>query len=452
MKRPEYVAAVTAIYRRLLDEKRQPTAEEESLLAAAFSRDGFTDGYFTGRKGPDMLGMRPESARWPEDWFADVRREYESREHRTTPLTMDCAVRTGVPVTLTASDGVHTVTVTGPVPEAACNRALTEEELRTRLGKTGGTVFTVKDFRITRDDGLMLSAAALNGLRRDALAALEQAIVTPAPQTTAQEQPLPKCDVVPPDAPALTVSVARREQLTQDLLDMAPETVYIPAEWLDTMDWDTWGEQPFCAVLPRILRTADEAKFRRLLEENATHLTAVAVGNLGHIPIAENLGLPLRGDFGLNVFNSRSLLFLRDLGLEGATVSFELRHQQIRDLAKYLPCEAIVYGRLPLMIAENCPAANTVGCTHGKGCTLTDRTGARFPALCAYGCRSEIQNSAPLFLADKPEHRHIGLARARLRFTTESPEECAAIARRYLGQGDWIPETYTRGLFYRGVE
>ena len=66
-------------------------------------------------------------------------------------------------------------------------------------------------------------------------------------------------------------------------------------------------------------------------------------------------GLPLekRGDFGLNVFNSRAVDFWRQQGLDSVTVSFELRHQQVRELRKYLPCEGIVYGRLPLMITEN---------------------------------------------------------------------------------------------------
>ena len=68
------------------------------------------------------------------------------------------------------------------------------------------------------------------------------------------------------------------------------------------------------------------------------------------------------------------------------------------------------------------------------------------------GCRNEIQNSHTLFLADKPEWQRCGLRWARLRFTTESAEECLLAARRYLGENDWQPEDYTRGLFYRGVE
>ena len=451
MKRPEYVAAVTSIYRRLLDERRGPTAEEERQLFDAFNRDGFTDGYFRGEKGPDMLGTRSEKARWPEDWFAQVRQEVESREHRLTPVTLTCHLTANAPAALTAEGGGHAVTVTGAVPEAARNRSLTAEELRQRLGKTGGTVFTVAQFDVSVEDGLMLSAGAINGLRRDALAALADAMTALPPRRTAAEAPLPPCPAAVTDAPKLTVSLSDKAQLTEELLATAPEIVYIPVDWLDTMDLTAWPGHKFCAVLPRIYRTADEGRLRALLQ-NAKGLYGVAVGNLGHLPIAQGLDLHRLGDFGLNVFNSRALLFLRDLGLEGATVSFELRHQQIRDMAKYLPCEAIVYGRLPLMVTENCALRNTVGCAHGKGGVLTDRTGARFPVTCAYGCRNEIQNSAPLFLADKEDYRRCGLTYARLRFTTETPEECAAIARRYQGQGDWMPDSYTRGLFYRGVD
>ena len=67
MKRPEYVAVITGIYRRLLDEKRGPSREESRQLEAAFSRSGFTDGYYKGRTGPEMFGTRPENAPEPKE-------------------------------------------------------------------------------------------------------------------------------------------------------------------------------------------------------------------------------------------------------------------------------------------------------------------------------------------------------------------------------------------------
>ena len=204
-------------------------------------------------------------------------------------------------------------------------------------------------------------------------------------------------------------------------------------------------------MLPRILRTEDEGKFREVLQEHP-QLTAVAVSNLGHLPIVDGLGLEVRGDLGLNVFNSRALLLMQELGLESVTVSAELRHQQVRDLRKYIPCEAVVYGRLPLMVTENCPLRCSGQCSAGNGGVLTDRTGARFPVLCGHGCRPEIQNSRPLYLADKPEWKKCGLRWARLRLTTETAEEAADILQRYQGSDFPAPAGFTRGLFYRGVE
>lgn len=61
MKSPAYVEGVVSIYRRLIDDKRNATDKERQTLRALFSRDGFTDGYFTGRPDASMLGIRQEA-------------------------------------------------------------------------------------------------------------------------------------------------------------------------------------------------------------------------------------------------------------------------------------------------------------------------------------------------------------------------------------------------------
>ena len=453
MKRPEYVAAVTGIYRRLLDEKRPPSPTEQAQLERAFSRSGFTDGYWTGRRGAKMFGMRPESARWPEDWFAQVRKTYEGgAENRPVAVDFTCRIAAGEEAALTAAlpDG-RSVTVTGPVPEAARSRSLTEEELRTRLQKTGGTVFACRKIDISLSGGLMLSAGSINALRRDALAGL-RVLLTSMPQRRTFDTPaLPAAPAAYTGAPKLTASVTYAHQLTTELA-RGVEYLYLPLALLGEIDLDEYaGYTKLCAVLPRILRTEDEGKFREVLQEHP-QLTAVAVSNLGHLPIVDGLGLEVRGDLGLNVFNSRALLLMQELGLESVTVSAELRHQQVRDLRKYIPCEAVVYGRLPLMVTENCPLRCSGQCSAGSGGVLTDRTGARFPVLCGHSCRPEIQNSRPLYLADKPEWKKCGLRWARLRLTTETAEEAADILQRYQGSDFPAPAGFTRGLFYRGVE
>ena len=228
------------------------------------------------------------------------------------------------------------------------------------------------------------------------------------------------------------------------------------------------GEGPeWCAVLPRVWRDRDEPALRSQLERaRALGFTGVLIGNLGHLPLVRGMDFRLYGDYGLNVFNSRSLAYLKEKGLESACVSFELRFAQIRDLKKVLPAEAIVYGRLPLMITENCLVQNETGCRLdrqgpwvptdgpcrcGQPNVLKDRTGAAFPLLPAYGHRTEIQNSRPLYLADRPDYRRLGLSLARLRFTTETAEECISILRSYL-DGAPAAGAFTRGLYERGVE
>lgn len=464
MKRPEYVAVITGIYRHLLDEKRGPSREESRQLEAAFSRSGFTDGYYKGRTGPEMFGTRPENAPESKELFARAKAGYSKEDSRRVPVDMVCTLRAGEPVSLTASAGGHVVRAEGPTPEEARNRALTAEELQSRLEKTGGTVFRPRETRVELEEGLMLPASAVNALRRQALEGLEAALAQPPVRRTGTPSPLPQAQPGP-DAPVLTCSIMRPEQLTEPLAQC--ETVYVPAELLEKLDLNRWAEMThICAVLPRIFRTEDQAALRALLQQHRQHLSAVAIGNLGHLPIAESLGLPLWGDLGLNLFNSESLLFWKELGLEAAAVSMELRWQQLRDLRKVLPCEAVVYGRLPLMIMENCVIRNELGCRDagrdyadrspacrcGQENVLVDRTGAQFPLVGQWGHRCEIENSKVLFLADKPEWRQLGLTRARLRFTTESPEECTRVLRAYQGRSDYRPDQLTRGLFYRGVE
>ena len=456
MKRPEYVAVVTGIYRRLLDERRQPTAAEGAALEQAFSRSGFTDGYWRGKKGKAMFGTRPENAPEPKELFAKAREVYENgRENRKIPVNLHLIVRRGEPVRLGGSCAIHggvTIAIAqGDAPEEARNRAVTAEELRQRLSKTGGTVFTADSVEIELDEGLMVSASVINGLRREVLDELAARCEDIPARRELPASPLPDAPE-PPQEMAFTVSVSRACQVTAELLAEKPAIVYVPAEELDALEpTGLHGETELCAVLPRVFRTADEQPLRAMLERHP-EVTSVAIGNLGHLPIVRGLDRTLRGDFGLNVYNSRAVKFWQDRGLSSVTVSFELRWQQVRDLAKYADCEGIVYGRLPLMITENCVTKNNVGCAHGAGSVLTDRTGAQFPVQCAYGCRCEIENGKVLVLADKPEVFRCGLRYGRLRFTTESPEACAAILRAHKAGDVTAGEDATRGLFYRGVE
>ena len=464
MKRPEYVAVVTGIYARLLEESRGPTPAEERELELAFSRSGFTDAYWRGRRGVEMFGTRPENAPEPRELFERAKATYEKDSRRTVPVRLACTIQPHAPCVLTVDDGTRAVTVTGPAPEAARTRALTAEEVAERLGKTGGTAFHCAGAAVEVGEGLSLPASAINALRREALASLAEARCAPPLRREAEVPPLRKAECAQ-ERPALTVSLTHAAQLTPALLEEAPARIYLPLELLADLPHLPEADTQWCAILPRVWRDRDEADLRRRLEKaRELGIDGVLVGNIGHLPLTRGLGLSLYGDFGLNVYNSRSLDYLRRKGLASACLSFELRFSQIRDLKKLLPTEALVYGRLPLMITENCLVQNQEGCglsaagplvPAGAPCreshALLDRTGAAFPLLPAFGHRTEVQNSRPLWLADRETWKRLGLAFARLRFTTERPEACVEILRAYR-TGGAPPEIFTRGLYERGVE
>jgi putative protease len=208
-------------------------------------------------------------------------------------------------------------------------------------------------------------------------------------------------------------------------------------------------------VLPRVL-TDDETEpvFAMLQQLYDKGVREALAGNLGHIALAKRAGMDVRGDFGLNAFNSQTLDMLRQTGLLSVTASFELRLSQIRDLRKPLDTELIIYGRLPVMVSDQCIIRQSAGkCSCQTPGQLSDRKGSIFPVVKEYGCRNVIYNAHKLFLADKrDELLAADLWGLRLLFTTESGRECVEVAKAYLGQSDYRPNVLTRGLYYRGVE
>jgi len=456
MKRPEYVAVVTGVYSKAIREGREPTAEEIAQLDAAFSRQGFTDGFLTGRKGPEMFGVR-EDVKEPKELFAAARATYENnRENRQVPVTFYAMLRSGEPAQVGVADGEGRVsTAAGPIPEAARTRAVTAEQVEEQLSKTGGTPFRSEKVRALVEDGLSLPLSVLNALRRQVLDGLTaQRSLPPIRRTgTFQEGARYENRTQPP---ILTMSVLKAEQASSELLRLAPGLVYVPVEELITNpQLIAAGKGKVAVSLPRVAWDREwPALLENLQKLRDLGVTDTLVGNLSLLTPARNLGFAVRGDYGLEIYNAQALKECKRLGLTSATLSFELKLAQIRDLSKSLDTELIVYGRLPLMITESCLIKNRSGrCACQNSNVLTDRKGAQFPVVKAPGCRNEILNSKKLFLADKAgDYERVGLWGARLMFTTENPRECVQVAERYLGRSGWEPNEFTRGLYYRDVE
>ena len=457
MKRPEYVAVVTGVYRKARDEG-SVTKEMIADLFAAFNRQGFTNGYYTSRVDQKMFGIRTEQQEDPQ-WIQEARQTYETGESTLVGVKFRAVVGVdGSSLTATDEDG-NSAVANGPRPELARNVPLTGAAVAQRVSKTGGTPYRCEEVRTQIDPGLTMSASAINAMRRDVLNQLT------ALRGRRTEHPVREPKAVPfykggSGMPGLSLQVTTKEQLTPRLLNTETTMLYVPIHIL--------AEDPaLCralanrgraaAVLPRIVHDDELPKLRNKMSDiRALGIRDILVGNLGLMIPAREEGFRIHGDFGLNVFNSGTMNVLRQMELASATVSFEMTLPQIRDLSKAVNTEMLVYGRMPLMVTEHCLIKNRTGeCTCQNGSTkLVDKTGAEFPVIRDCGsCRSLLLNGKKLNWLDRQDDlMKLGLWSVRLYFTTENGREVDRVLEEYLVPVPFDPGACTRGLYLRGVE
>lgn len=458
MKRPEYVAVATRLYRAAID--GQSVSDEDMRdLREVFSRQGFTQGYYEGRTGPEMFGTR-QKERENASLLQKARFGYENAEAALVPVRFYAVINRHQNAMLAVEDELGNLCKTeGPRPEAAVSKPLTQQALAERLAKTGGTPYRCVETKSVVEPGLTLSAAAVNAMRRELLSHLT------ALRGRQPERELNSFSAVKPffgytRPPRWTIGILRPEQLTAKLLGIKAVRLYVPlsmfkkdSAWVARVPAQT----ELAAVLPRVILDDEvDAVLETLDAAHAAGVRLALCGNLGHLSLARSRGFAVCGDFGLNLFNSRAMNVARSLGLESATASFELTLPRIRDLSKPLPTELLAYGRLPLMLTENCLIKNRTGrcaCQAGP-MKLVDRRGEEFRVMPDQdSCRSVIYNGKKLYLLDKlPELRNLGLWALRVQFTTENPMEVDAVINTMRAGAAFDLGSCTRGLYYRGVE
>lgn len=449
LKRPEYVAAaVTACRRSLAGE-----APDMDALQSVFSRSGFTDGYYTARRDVAMFGVRSR-----EDVAATAEvlgklAALTRNEVGHVPVTMKLKLAPEQPAVLTVTDGERTVTFCGEVPEAAQNRPTDEALARRALEKCGGTPFYPEAIRCDIAPGLALPLSALNRLRKDALAALEEARCTVAPHLPAAEAEPPAAGGRQPSAagPQLRCRLAAA-QLSPALRAGAGRLILPLAELAGRPSLVAECDGKAMAELPLMIWPDTEEKVLAALQKcKAAGVKTALCGNLGGIRLAKEAGLQVCGDYGLNLLNSPAVQEAARLGCEEVTLSFECAHELAREIVSPVPMGIIAYGRLPLMTFRNCPGKGQGGCGECRGIAhITDRRGEAFPLQCRARQYSQLLNGRPLILSDRlAEWQFCDFL--TLRFTTESPAECERILRMYQN-GEAPHGKYTRGLYYRSLK
>lgn len=188
MKKPEYTAGVTALYRKYMDlyyggKPHCPTEEDLALLKKLYIRSEIQEGYYHKQNGREMITLEsPAYSGSDEEILTSIRRKYlESRPTVKVRIMAFFRIQKPAEVWIAQSDkpGIWHV-VTGEVVQAASKAPTTRENFVKQLSKLGDTCFSLDpEFRngmpeILMDDNVFYPIGAVNELRRRAVALLEE--------------------------------------------------------------------------------------------------------------------------------------------------------------------------------------------------------------------------------------------------------------------------------------
>lgn len=445
MKRPEYVAAAVTACNNSLKNIRDE--EINNSLKAVFSRSGFTKGYFEGKPGSDMFGIRrKEDVENASGVLSGLQRLYDN-ENPLIPVELSLTFKENEPVKLEASAlGISVCAVSETYPEKARNKPLDRDGLAQRISKCGGTQFYADRINIDFTEGLIASAGAINAIRRNALELFEKEII--------------RREGIPVSSPEYTFKqhkgvfrstharFFKEEQIPENLDGIS--RVVLPIEVSGETVGKLCGMGIETAVeIPSAVFSNSDKYIEKLRELKKYGVSLAWVCTLDGVGIAKKAGLPFTSGFGMNIYNSLSVEEIKRMGGRDCLLSCEMSLSDASVLGGDLPRGIMTYGRIPLMLTRNCPVRNKLTCGEcGGKSVLTDRMGVNFPVICKNGA-SFVLNSVPLWLADKKnEIRNIDFG--LLYFTNESKEECGRIIRACNGNEKAYGE-FTRGLYFRKV-
>ena len=409
MKSPSYISGVTAIYRRLLDERSNASSAELEKLKNIFSRSGFTDGYFTGVIGNQMLGVRSE-----HDKAESRHAQTESHVHTTEDLHVQ-------------NDSIHAYTEdrhiqTESIHANAEYRCMQIESsqayIEDRHTRTCSNQMRSENNTI-QEKNVLAASILTSGILSFSDIISDTAELDETQAIKRLSAPFPKQE--------------RRKTARFLFAEQIPE---FADEYLDVIALPP-DEFVRCAgkrkslanavVFPSVIHDSELKTAKKLLDTaHCLGAEYAYVGNLGHINLAREIGFTLLGDFRLNVVNSASPILYGHLGdFKEYILSPELILPQARDI--HAVKSMIVYGRLPLMILEK-------SCGSDR---LTDRKGAVFPVLKEMntsGIRSReiVYNSCPVWMADRQkELGAAGIKSYHFVFSDETRREVASVIEAY---------------------
>ena len=392
-------------------------------------------------------------------------------------------------------DSGLSVTVTNEYVPAIANKVPTSlEKVTEQLGRLGNTLFRLSYVDIP-DGPYMWPASVLNALRRDAVTALETALIThhveswQALQVTGDvdydfkaqhELSYDTCPMISARVDEIEGVKAAISGGAQKIVfggDRLSRTPYALSIYDEVARLCAQSDVICTFATPRVVKDDEVEAYKHTLEAIVqAHPDSISI----HVPQAllwlRELGYTgaIEADTGLNIFNTPTLHFWEQLHISCVNPSQELTLKQITELAKHshVPIETMIHGYTEMMISEYCAIASFVGTGSKVNCpmpcvkesySLKDRKGEIFPIRTDPYCRMHIMNSHEMDMrAYVPMLLQKGISILRVDGRHMKPSYVKDIVSRYVGIAtgtmeappkkiDSQGESITRGHYFRGI-
>ena len=392
-------------------------------------------------------------------------------------------------------DSGLSVTVTNEYVPAIANKVPTSlEKVTEQLGRLGNTLFRLSYVDIP-DGPYMWPASVLNALRRDAVTALETALIThhveswQALQVTGDvdydfkaqhELSYDTCPMISARVDEIEGVKAAISGGAQKIVfggDRLSRTPYALSIYDEVARLCAQSDVICTFATPRVVKDDEVEAYKHILEAIVqAHPDSISI----HVPQAllwlRELGYTgaIEADTGLNIFNTPTLHFWEQLHVSCVNPSQELTLKQITELAKHshVPIETMIHGYTEMMISEYCAIASFVGTGSKVNCpmpcvkesySLKDRKGEIFPIRTDPYCRMHIMNSHEMDMrAYVPMLLQKGISILRIDGRHMKSSYVKDIVSQYVGIAtgtmeappkkiDSQGESITRGHYFRGI-
>ncbi len=423
MKKPEYSAGVTALYRKYIDRyyadpKNWSGISDEDLdeLKSLYQRTGISEGYYFRHNDKSMVTIgSPAYNATSEDVLKDVHDRYLTGSLKLK-TRMDAYVKVGEPISIVMSMSFAgkelSVCSTGNIVQAASKRPMDEDSIRKQLNKLGGTDFEAETIEVFIDDngtgnGVFIAVSELNDLRRELVnLMLEEIDKVGSSDTSAPEAPAATSVHEFSDydyysknrtgGAQLSVLVNNKEQL-KAVLDRIGNDFRLHDLFLDSnlflssddsmmagiSDARECGHlQAVVVALPYITRSEEfdgVKEIQRIIDRiERTGFDGVLVRNLEQLGYLKSISYKGKviTDYSVYTWNCEAALELMDLNegqdgfmLEELTVPYELSFREAKDMVKALrkkagiPVSYNIYGHIPMMVSAGCVRKTTDKCS-----------------------------------------------------------------------------------------